>query len=414
VLVLDETRAFSDSEEGRSQLERLIRRDRNHPSVFCWSIANEEWAVQGNDPGTRIAQSMRELAHRLDPSRPVTAGMDSRYTPGKGITLGVDVQGFNYQREDLDAFHRNFPTRPAMGSETASTYSTRGVYANDAARGYVSAYDVNRPDYGATAEQWWTFFATRRWLAGGFVWTGFDYRGEPSPYALPCISSHFGIMDTCGFPKDTFFYYQAWWGDRPVLHLFPHWNWAGREGQEIEVWCHSNLDQVELLLNGRSLGIQQVPRNSHVSWKVPYAPGKLEARGLQNGQVRLSQVRETTGPAKTIVLQPDRPRIAADGEDLAVIRVNTVDAEGRLVPVADNVIGFEVNGNGRLIGLGNGDPSSHEPDKGTTRRLFNGLAQAIVQGSREAGSIRIVASSPGLDSATLLIEAQTARPRPSA
>jgi beta-galactosidase len=221
-------------------------------------------------------------------------------------------------------------------------------------------------------------------------------------------------MDTCGFPKDTFFYYQAWWGDRPVLHLFPHWNWAGREGQEIEVWCHSNLDQVELLLNGRSLGIQQVPRNSHVSWKVPYAPGKLEARGLQNGQVRLSQVRETTGPAKTIVLQPDRPRIAADGEDLAVIRVNTVDAEGRLVPVADNVIGFEVNGNGRLIGLGNGDPSSHEPDKGTTRRLFNGLAQAIVQGSREAGSIRIVASSPGLDSATLLIEAQTARPRPSA
>ncbi len=414
MLVLDETRMFSDSEEGRSQLERLIRRDRNHPSVFCWSIANEEWWVQGNETGTRIAQAMREHAHRLDPSRPVSAGMDSRYTPGQGITLGLDVQGFNYQREDLDAFHRNFPTRPAMGSETASTYSTRGIYANDPAKGYVSAYDVNRPDYGATAEQWWSFFATRRWLAGGFVWTGFDYRGEPSPYAWPCISSHFGILDTCGFPKDNFFYYQSWWSDQPVLHLFPHWNWPGREGQELEVWCHSNLERVELLLNGRSLGEQVVARNSHASWRVPYQPGKLEARGSRGGPGVLTVMRETTGPAKTIVLTPDRPRINADGEDVAVIEVHTVDAEGRPVPVADHLLSFDVSGNGRLIGLGNGDPSSHEADKGMTRRLFNGLAQAIVQSGREAGSLRVVASSPGLESATLTIECHPARPRASA
>ncbi len=414
MLVLDETRMFSISDEGRSQLERLIRRDRNHPSVFCWSIANEEWAVQGNDIGPRIAHSLAMLAHQLDPSRPVTAGMDSRYSPGRGITLGVDIQGFNYQREDLDAFHHNFPTRPAMGTETASAYSTRGIYTKDEARGYVSAYDVNRPDYGATAEQWWSFYAARRWLMGGFVWTGFDYRGEPLPYAWPCISSHFGIMDTCGFPKDTFFYYKAWWGDEPVLHLFPHWNWTGKEGEEIEVWCHSNLERVELLLNGTSLGTQDVAQNSHASWKVPFAPGKLEARGFKNDQVVLTEVRETTGPATKIVLLPDRQHIDADGEDVALITAFTVDADGRAVPTADHVVSFEVSGNGRLIGVGNGDPSSHEADKGTTRRLFNGLAQVIVQSSREPGALRIVAAAPGLASATLAIDCEPARLRPVA
>jgi beta-galactosidase len=413
MLVLDETRMFSSSDEGRSQLERLVRRDRNHPSVFCWSIANEEWAVQGNDTGTRIAHSLASLAHQLDPSRLITAGMDSRYTPGRGITLGVDVQGFNYQREDLDAFHRNFPARPAMGTETASAFSTRGIYARDDARGYISAYDVNRPDYGATAEQWWTFYAARRWLAGGFVWTGFDYRGEPSPFAWPCISSHFGIMDTCGFPKDTFFYYRAWWGDQPVLHLFPHWNWTGREGEEIEVWCHSNLERIELLLNGTSLGMRDIARNSHASWKVPYAPGTLTARGFLNGKVVLTETRETAGLPVTIVLEAERPSIDANGEDVGLIEVHVVDAEGRAVATADNVVSFEISGNGRLIGLGNGDPSSHEADKGTTRRLFNGLAQAIVQSSRDPGTLRIIASSPGLASATLALLCQSAPLRPS-
>ncbi|MFI5235972.1 MAG: glycoside hydrolase family 2 TIM barrel-domain containing protein, partial [Gemmatimonadales bacterium] len=217
MLVFDETRMFSAEPEGLSQLERMMRRDRNHPSVFCWSIANEEWAVEGNERGTQIGTSLRDFAHRLDPTRPVTAAMDGGW--GKGISLAVDVQGCNYNQTKIDAFHREFPRRPMMGSEVASAYATRGIYAADKERGYVSAYDVNRPSYGDTAEEWWAFFATRPFLAGGFVWTGFDYRGEPSPYAWPCISSHFGVMDTCGFPKDTFYYYQAWWGKAPVLHL---------------------------------------------------------------------------------------------------------------------------------------------------------------------------------------------------
>lgn len=412
MLVLDETRMFSPEPEGLGQLERMIRRDRNHPSVFCWSIANEEWAVQGNDRGRRIAETVRDLAHRLDHTRPITAAMDGGW--GKGISLAVDVQGFNYQRADIDDFHRRFPKRPSMGSEVASAFATRGIYVTDKEKGYISAYDVNKPSYGATAEEWWSYFAAREYLAGGFVWTGFDYRGEPSPYAWPCISSHFGILDTCGFPKDTFHYYQAWWSTRPVLHLFPHWNWAGKEGQEIEVWCHSNLDQVELFVNGASAGVREVPRQGHVSWKVPYAPGAIEARGSKGGKVALTDRRETTGPGATVRAVAWRTPLAADGQDTTVLRTEVVDAAGRVVPTADDEITFEVSGTGRLIGVGNGDPSSHESDRGPTRRAFNGLCCAIVQATKESGEILIKASAPGLGAAATIISTVAATPRPSA
>ncbi len=418
MLVLDETRLFSSEPEGVSQLERMIRRDRNHPSIFAWSISNEEWYTQGLDRGARVATTLARRAKALDPSRPVTAAMDGSW--GRGISLALDVQGCNYERpqrpeSNLDTFHATHPRMPVMGTEVASTYCTRAVYANDTAKGYVSAYDVNRPDYGATAEQWWTRFDERPWLAGGFVWTGFDYRGEPSPYAWPCISSHFGIMDTCGFPKDNFYYYQAWWGSEPVLHLFPHWNWPGREGQPIDVWVHSNLDRVELLLDGRSLGSREIPRNSHASWSVPYAPGVLVARGYRAGRAEpvLETTRATTGPASRIVLSPDRARIDANGEDVSVVTVSVVDEAGLMVPTAEHEIAFAISGAGKLIGVGNGDPSSHESDKGTTRRLFGGLCAAIVQAGRNAGDLRIEAASPGLRSALLTVECARATPRAS-
>jgi beta-galactosidase len=407
MLVLDETRLFSSNEEGLSQLDRLIRRDRNHPSVFAWSIANEEWSDQAVDRGRRIADTLRRRAHALDPSRPVVAAMDSGYQNGRGITLAVDVQGFNYQREDIDAFHAKYPERPSMGTETASAFSTRGIYADDAAKGYKSAYDVNAPDYGATAERWWNFYATRPFLAGGFIWTGFDYRGEPSPYRWPCVNSHFGVLDTCGFAKDSFFYYQAWWGAEPVLHLFPHWNWAGREGQVIDVWCHTNLDRVELFVNGASVDAEDVARRSHVAWKVPYASGAIEARGFKGGRVVLTSRRETTGPPAAIVLRPDRARILADGEDLSVVEVQVVDAQGRLVPTADADVTFKVTG-GRLLGVGNGDPSSHEADKADHRRAFGGLCMAIVQGTTRAGDITIEATGAGLAGATVTVVAEAA------
>ena len=408
MVVIDETRMFSSNEEGLGQLTGMVRRDRNHPSIIAWSIANEEWSVQGNDRGTRIARALSRTVKALDPTRPVAAAMDSSY--GKGVALGVDLHGVNYQREDIDALHRQFPKLPIVGTETASAYSTRGVYASDAPRGYVSAYDVNKPDYGATAEQWWTFFDARSFLAGGFVWTGFDYRGEPSPYKWPCISSHFGVLDTCGFPKDSFFYYKAWWTREPVLHLFPHWNQMGREGQEIDVWCHTNVRSVELFLNGRSLGAQPVTPNRHVSWKVPFEPGVLEAREVGGALVAR---RETTGAPAGIVLILDRSRLAADGEDLAVVQVQIVDAAGRVVPTADAAVTFQLTGPGRLLGVGNGDPSSHEADHANARRAFNGFCMAIVQSTKAPGEIRIEATSPGLTAAAATAVSEAVTPRPA-
>jgi beta-galactosidase len=410
MLVIDETRFFSANDEGVSQLERMVRRDRNHPSIVGWSIANEEWSVQGSDRGTRIASALREAVRKLDPTRPTVAAMDSSY--GKGTALGVDVHGINYQREDIDALHARLPALPIVGTETASAFSTRGIYITDAARGYVSAYDVNKPDYGATAEQWWTYFAARRYLAGGFIWTGFDYRGEPSPYKWPCISSHFGVLDTCGFPKDSFYYYQAWWSGRPVLHLFPHWNWAGREGQEIEVWCQTNLDRVELFLNGRSLGSQNVAPNSHLSWKVAYAPGMLEARGVKGGREIVAR-RGTTGPPAIIALVTERQSLEADGEDVGVVEVRVTDREGRVVPTAADEVTFRITGPARIIGVGNGDPVSHEPDKAEKRRAFGGLCQVLVQAATVPGVVRLDATAPGLASGTASLTAIAAPRRPA-
>lgn len=413
MLVMDETRMMSSSPEGLSQLERMVRRDRNHPCIFLWSLGNEE-PEQGTPGGARICETMKRRVHQLDDTRPVTLAMNGSW--GQGASTVVDVQGCNYfHLGDMDRFHAAFPEKPIIGSEDASALSTRGVYANDAVRGYLSAYDVNRPAWGSLAEDWWNFYAARRFAAGAFAWTGFDYRGEPTPYKWPCISSHFGIMDTCGFAKDTYFYYQAWWTGKTVLHLFPHWSWPGRDGEPIRVWVHSNCDQVELFLNGRSLGRKAIVPRKHLEWQVNYVPGILLARGYKNGlsaeQVAEDQ-RETTGAPALVKLTPDRASIAADAQDVSVITVSVLDRENRLVPIADNEITFEISGVGKIIGVGNGDPSSHEPDQATQRKVFNGLAQVIVQSESEPGTIRLSAHSPGLASASIAL--LSASPHPAA
>lgn len=361
MLVMDENRLIGSAPWITSQLERQIKRDRNHPSVFLWSIGNEE--MEGSsDRGQRIAKTMVALCHRVDPTRPTTyAGNNG--DDYKGINSQVDVRGWNYMRQgDIDKYRKAHPKQPMIGSEEASTVSTRGEYANDKARGYVAAYDTERPSWGATAEEWWNFYAQRPFLEGAFVWTGFDYRGEPTPYGWPCISSHFGILDTCGFMKDNAWYYKAWWSGQDVLHILPHWNWAGKEGQNISVWVYSNLDEVDLSLNGKSLGRKPMPRNGHVEWSVAYQPGTLQADGYRGGKLVKSEKVETTGGASALVLTPDRTAIHANGEDVAVYTVEAVDAKGRLVPGADNDVSFAVTG-GHILGVGNGDPSSHENDK---------------------------------------------------
>ena len=407
VLVMDETRTFSSSVEGLSELARMIRRDRNRPSVVIWSLANEE-PQQSSVRGAAIMTTMKREAKRLDPTRMVTAAMNGGW--GVGYTEVLDVMGFNYggahvaRIDNISEFRTKFPTKPAIGTETASTVSTRGVYENDPLRGYVSAYDLNHPSWATTAELWWSFYDERDWLAGGFCWTGFDYRGEPTPYGVPCISSHFGVMDTCGFAKDNFHYYRVWWGNEPAMHLFPHWNWEGKEGQEISVWCYANCESVELFVNDVSVGSQTVKKNGHLEWKVKYAPGAIEAKGSSGGKVVLTERRETTGPAARLVLETSKAALRADGQDCCQVNVRVVDAKGMTVPTAGNMLTFTVEGPGKVIGVGNGDPSCHEPDKGTQRSAFMGLGAALVQTGREPGTIRVKVSAEKLEAGEITLQ----------
>lgn len=363
MLVMDENRLLGSDAQHLKWLAEQIRRDRNHPSVAIWSLANEEFTVQGTPSGARVASTMQSLIKRLDPTRPVTynAPLGNEFD---GINSVIEVRGWSYHigKDNMDAYHAAHPLQPNVGSEQGSTVGTRGIYADDKARGYVSAYDDHGQSWSNTAEQWVGFFDTRPWLSGGFVWTGFDYRGEPTPYGWPCINSHFGIYDTCGFPKDNFWYYKSWWTDKPVLHLLPHWNWPGKEGQLIDVRALSNCDEVELFLNGRSLGRQTLKRTETLKWMVPYQPGTLSAKGYRDGKLVAETKVETTGAPAAVRLIPDRAVINADGEDVSVVTVEVVDAKGRVVPVADNLIDFDLDGPGRIIGVGNGDPSCHEPD----------------------------------------------------
>jgi beta-galactosidase len=363
MLVMDENRLLGSDPLHLKWFEEFIRRDRNHPSVAIWSLANEEFSAGGTPAGKRVGETMQDLVRRLDPTRPVTynAAVGNEFT---GVNEIIEVRGWSYHigTNNMDAYHAAHPNQPNVGSEQGSTVSTRGIYTNDAARGYVSAYDDNAQPWSNTAEQWWSFFDPRPWLSGGFIWTGFDYRGEPTPYRWPCINSHFGILDLCGFRKDNSWYYQAWWSDKPVLHLLPHWNWPGREGQEIDARALSNCEEVELFLNGRSLGRQTMKKDSELKWKVKYAPGALSAKGYKNGQLVAETKVETTGVPAAVQLTPDRPTLNADGEDVSVFTVAVTDAQGRVVPVAADLIHFELSGPGKILGVGNGDPSCHEPD----------------------------------------------------
>jgi beta-galactosidase len=391
MMMFCETRMMSSSDEGLAQLETMIKRFRNSPAVIVWSMGNEEWVLQSHEQGERVGRTMVEFSHKLDPTRLCSAAVNE--PQGPGISKVLDLEGFNYTLGKIDQYHKDHPKQPIWGSETASAVSTRGIYKTDKLRNQVGAYDNNHPRWAEQAEEWWKFYGTRDWLPGGFAWTGFDYRGEPTPYGWPSINSQFGIVDMCGFPKDTYWYYKAWWGAEPVLHLFPHWNWEERLGEPVAVWVHTNLDSVELFLNGKSLGSQQVKPLGHLEWSVKYEPGTLEARGTKGGKVVMTERRETTGAPVAIKLSADRTAIDADGQDLAMVTVEVTDKEGRLIPTADNLIQFKVTGAGALLGVGNGDPNCQESDQEPRRSLFSGKAQVIVQASRTPGTIVVEAST---------------------
>jgi beta-galactosidase len=359
MLVVDETRLMGSSPSQLSELERMMLRDRNHPSVILWSLGNEEWAIEGNVKGARIARTMHAAARRLDSTRRTTVAISGGW--GRGISTVADVMGYNYiAHGSTDRQHADFPEQPGVGTEETTTQSTRGVYVTRAERAHSAP--VLEGTSGGNAEIGWKHYAARPYLAGIFYWTGFDYRGESNPFTFPAVSSQFGILDTCGFPKDGFYYLKSWWTDEPTLHVFPHWNWPGREGEQIEVWAFSNADEVELFLNGESQGRKSLEPNGHLEWQVAYQPGELLARAFKQGREIASQRVETTGSPSALRLSADRARLSADGAHSFVVSVSALDAEGRTVPTADNLVEFAISGPGRILGVGNGDPSCHEPD----------------------------------------------------
>lgn len=405
MLVMDEQRLLNSSPEYIDQFERLIRRDRNRPSVFMWSIGNEEGWIHTTSIGKRIAQTFIAKQKELDPTRTCTYAADLANVYN-GINEVIPVRSFNYRQFAVADYHRDHPGQPIIGTEMGSTVTTRGIYEKDTVKGYVPDQDITAPWWASKAEDWWTLAATNNYWLGGFVWTGMDYRGEPTPYQWPNINSHFGIMDMCGFPKNIYYYYKSWWTDKDVLHISPHWNfrdkapgWNKPKGDLIDVWINSNADNVELFLNGKSLGKKDMPRNSHLKWAVNYEPGKLEAVAYKKGK-RLTRKIETTGLPFEVVVTPYKTTILADGKDATVLNITVLDREGREVPDADNLIKFSIEGPGKIIGTGNGDPSSHEPDKcadgAWQRTLFNGRCQVIIQSGMQPGVIKFDAKATGL------------------
>lgn len=403
ILVIDENRLSGINTEHQRLLENMIKRDRNHPSIILWSDGNEEWGMENTIQGRRIAAAMREYTRLLDPTRPSTIANAG----GTELIKGLDVVGFNYiLQNDVDNRKKANPGWKIVGTEETTGCGTRGVYFDSPDQpGHMRSMNLCADQDGTEnrIERGWQFYADRPWGAGLFYWTGFDYRGEPNPLQYPATDSEFGILDYCGFPKDEAWYLKSWWTDEPTLHIFPHWNLAGHEGEEIEVWAYSNCDEVELTVNGKRLGRQAMPKNGHLKWKTVYQPGKVIATGYKNGKRILTKTIETTKAPSKIVLRSDRQTIAADGRDVAIVTVEIQDAKGRIVPDACPMLTFCLKGEGRILGAGNGDPSylgeDHPKEKDCKTfsiPAFNGLAQILIQSSRTPSSLVLDCSADQL------------------
>ncbi len=414
MLVMDENRNFNHTPEYLGQLRAMLKRDRNHPSVFLWSVFNEE-PMQGTPQGREMVRRMVAEVRRWDSTRPVTAAMNGGMFGREGVFQAVDVMGFNYVHSSYDEFHRKHPTLPIFSSEDTSAFATRDEFETDKKRNVITSYDTECAGWGGTQRKSWQWIAERPYLAGGFAWTGFDYRGEPQRLCWPSVSSVFGIMDLCGFPKVAYSIRQAMWiKDRPVLQLAPHWNWPGREGQSVKVIAMTNADRVALWLNGRHLGEKARPAFDYVEWDVPYAPGKLEAAAFKDGREVARTAVETTGECVALALEPDRTFLWGDGRDAAPVTVKGIDAKGRVVPGADSLVTFSLEGPGDNLGHGNGDHNCHDPEKGSDRRLFHGLAQLIVQSRKGGvGRLKIRATSPGLKAAEIELAVRAVDPPPT-
>ena len=409
----------------KRDLEDMVLRDRNHPSVVIWSIGNEVMEQWNKNPeGGTISRELGAIVRNLDRTRPVTAACNGVTTDNKVLTEGdLDLVGTNYHHAELPAFAKRFPGRPIIGAETNSSVHMRGSYSmpSDEILRWpgkeedilklgptyeCSAYDNSTVPWGAAHEEMWKLVKNHDFFSGMFIWTGWDYLGEPTPFPWPAVSSYFGIIDLAGFPKDPYYFYQSEWTSTPMLHIVPHWNW--KPGAKVDVVAYfNNADEVELFLNGRSQGAKRKQGDDmHVFWRLAFEPGVLKAVSRRNAQVVMSrEVRTAEAPAK-IVLSPDRQTIKADGSDLSFVTVKVVDKNGTLVPAADNLIKFDVTGLGSIVGVDNGNQISHESFKANQRKAFHGMALAIIQATEKPGRIVLKASSENLPSASIVINAR--------
>lgn len=412
ILVLEENRLSGINDEHVRLLKRMIERDRNHPSVIVWSVGNEEWGIEWNEFGNRISESMREYCHRFDPTRPMCFATSG----GPTVVVPADVAGYNYiMQNPVEQHRRDYPSRIALGSEETTGCGTRGIYFDDRDNGRMAS--LNRSPNGSDSilnciGRGWRFYADRPWLAGLFYWTGFDYRGEPNPLKFPATGSEFGILDYCGFPKDEAFYLKSWWTDEPVLHILPHWNLNGHEGEPVQIWVYSNMDEVELAVNGKSLGRKTMPRNGHLAWDAVYQPGKVTATGYKNGKKAMTAKVETSGAPAKINAAADRQLIKADNHDVAVVNITLSDSKKRFVPDGCVTLDLTVDGPVRILGVGNGDPAwqdAERPADPMSRtfkvKTFNGMAQVILQAAgNEAATATLAVSSEGLQPATVSVD----------
>lgn len=360
MLVLDENRLMGTSPEHYQQLSRMILRDRNHPSVIAWSIGNEEWAIEGKPKGAAITAEMQAFVQRLDPTRRVTAAVSGGRK--EGISTAIDVMGYNYNEfGDIDEHHQKFPNQPMMLTEERTAFATRGVYITDSATAHMVPTDWN-PGSVFNAAQGLQFCSTRPFMAGIFYWTGFEYHGEPDPFSWPQVISQFGLVDLCGFPKDQYYYVKSAWVDTPMVHIGTHWNWPGREGKPVYTKVYSNCEEVELFLDGKSLGRKAIPRLSTAVWEIPYREGTLSAKGYKGKKVVATDKVETAGIAAIIEMEPQVYTSSMTGGRSAIVNIRLLDQRGLVVPLSMNNLSFKLTGPAKIIGVGNGDPSSHDPE----------------------------------------------------
>ncbi|MGQ7855949.1 glycoside hydrolase family 2 TIM barrel-domain containing protein [Pedobacter sp. WC2501] len=405
----------------KADLEDMIKRDRNHPSIILWSIGNEI-REQFDSTGIALTKELVKIVKNLDRSRPVISALTETKAEKNFIyqAKALDIYGLNYNHKLYKDFPENYPGVKFLATETTSALETRGFYDTaDTIRRWpkdgktkftegnkewsASAYDNVSAYWGSTHEETWAAAKKYDHVSGLFVWTGFDYLGEPLPYPWPARSSYFGIVDLAGFPKDSYYMYQSEWTNKPVLHILPHWNW--QQGKSVEVWAYyNNADEVELYLNGKSLGKRSKQGDDlHVLWKVPFKPGTLKAVSRKNGKKVLVREIKTAGAPAKIELIADRKNIKANGKDLSFITVRILDAAGNVVPDADNLVDFKVDGVGFIAGVDNGFQASVEPFKANYRKAFHGLCLAILQSTEKTGTIKLTASSAGLMSSSIII-----------